>query len=182
METLLRRNNAPLGFDRLRHLRRASPTTIPRPFSAYWKSPHRLHNQYQRASTAILANESASSCLQFLHCNTPDHLSHGRCARRRPIPHVIVSCAQRSRLHNIQCHMVHDHYRGQHQSVSHCVLQLGVHMAGWTSNRIRNSTDPNGIWRFVDAENLSAAVCQLLCIDILYSVFQGEIYRISGQI
>lgn len=185
MEALLCRNNASMGSDRIRYSWRASTTAILGAIGAREKSSHRLHYKYQRAAATILANEIASGRFQLFDCHFTRRIGRCRCSGSCIISNVTAGCAYRAtrlRCDDIECHFIHHSYGSQHQFMFNFFLQLGLHIVGRMFDWIWDFAYANRVRWLADTQNLSAAVRQLLRLDILHCIFQGEIYRFPGTL
>lgn len=127
VETILGRNNASMGFNRLRYTRRASTAPISGAIGAREKNPHRLHHKYQRASATVLAYEIAGGRLQFFDCHFTCCVGRRCRSGRCTVSHVTAGCAHRPRLRcdHIECHFNHNSYGGQYKFVLNFCVQLG---------------------------------------------------------
>lgn len=62
----------------------------------------------------------------------------------------------------------------------HFNLLSVLYLVGWMLNWIWNSSHTNRVWWFAYVKNLSLPICQLLCINFLYCVLQGQVHWLSG--
>lgn len=79
-------------------------------------------------------------------------------------------------------HSVHDSYGCNDKLVLDSSVQLDVHLPSGMAYRARATQNTDGVRRFIDIENLFTPIRKLLCLHILYSIFQRKVHWVSRQL